>query len=68
MSIAITLTLVYAAVLVVTLALCRMAGRADKAMDRELVAARRVRFGAALCFRTCVRRDAQRDQFLLERR
>jgi hypothetical protein len=68
MSIAITLALVYAAVLVVTLALCRMAGRADEALDRELLAARRVRFGAALCFRTCVTGAAQRDQVLLERR
>jgi hypothetical protein len=68
MSVAIALTLVYAAVVVVTLALCRIAARADEAMDRERLAARGVRFGAALCFRTCATRDAQRDPVLLERR
>lgn len=68
MSVAIALTLVYVAVVVFALALGRIAARADEAMDRERLAAGGVRFGAALCFRTCVTRDARRDQVLLERR
>jgi hypothetical protein len=56
MTVAIALTLVYAAVVVVAFSLCRIAGRADEAMDRErlealdreLLAARGVRRRGAL--------------------